>query len=231
MQAGAAGAAQRLYAEMVGMLANKSGYRETNVNAWSSLDIFSAMRSLNRKADLAFIGELEQQAMTFAGAFRDAESVAEQGKRDYRRQDDFTAGETQIISERFVDQRDALVRQYDRTVAIFNRYRVPFILDRLLKIQPGDSNDWSQTMHLDDRYIIELHDSFGRIRGAIEHGPSFMTELSSLPQAGWKWLDERGLAKWIVAAFFTLVSLWILRVFGYDLNGLIQLVKAIRGDK
>jgi hypothetical protein len=118
---------------------------------------------------------------------------------------------------------------YDRASAIAEKYLIIQQFHVLLKIQPGVADEWDPFTR-DGKFLRDLQDTFVRLMAAIENQPPFSETRRAL-KAIWEWLDKRNIAKWIVVVILGLVALAILKRLGYDLPRLIDLVKAVRGEK
>lgn len=188
------------------------------------------MLSLSKSSNLAFIQDFKIKLWNYKTTFQEVEVVDEQTNNAFGIRASYTDEQREELYNRFISQREELLRLHDRVSAIFEKYNIAEEFGRLLTMQPGDVSDWGK-IKLTDKYAAQLDDSLVQMIAAIENTPSFPAELWQYLSRGWNWLDTRGVAKWIVVAILVLLCLAAMRLLGFDLNGLIRLVKAIRGEK
>lgn len=183
-----------------------------------------------RSSDLAFIQDFQKKASEYIQTFFEAEQIADEDERQFKRKER-TEAEIRALAAKWRDQRQDLYRGYDRARAIAKRYQIHERFYDLLKIKPAEHNEWGDRMTLTDDLLFSLADTFTRIISAIENAPRGFSRLKNAGADAWAWLDKRNIAKWIVVTAIVLVAFAILNALGYDLNGLVRLIKAIRGEK
>jgi hypothetical protein len=188
------------------------------------------MLSLSKKSNLAIVRDFKKKVSDYATTFQEVDVVDEQRDSSFRTKGSLTEQQIADLYNRFLSQREELLGLHDRVSAIFEKYDIAEEFGHLLTMQPGDVTQWAK-IKLSDKYVIQLDDSLVQLIAAIEKTPPFPAELGKYILSVWDWLDSRGVAKWIVVAILVLVCLAIMRLMGYDLNGLIKLVKAVRGEK
>jgi hypothetical protein len=181
------------------------------------------------KADLAFIKDFQQKVADFLKTFLQIEDefelTRERGVHKSMLSSaraEYPEGQELII--RYQSQREAITTMYDRAKRISEKYGIVQQFHLLLLMQPGEAD----ICNIDDRVLRDFHDSLIRLITAIENTGRFAETRRVLTNV-WKWVDQRGIAKWIVVALIVLPALAILKKLGYDLQGLTQLVKAFWG--
>jgi hypothetical protein len=169
-----------------------------------------------------------RKAEAYIPVFRELETVL----RDHSpyRTSRISQGEEDALVERWSAQREELIPLIDRAEAIAKKNGIRPEFFRLRVSWPGrELGDWGGRDTLPNGYETHLSDSVRRIVAAIDNSPTLTDKLRRFPLVAWKWLDVRGLAKWIVAGFIIIAVLALLKLIGYDLKSLTELVKAIRG--
>jgi hypothetical protein len=183
-----------------------------------------------RLTDRDFMKVFREKVFDFVGTYLEVEELAKAEARGDKRPK-LADKQIQELVDRWAQQRTAVNEMYDRAKGIAERIHVYQRFRDLLKPHPGEHSEWGQLIHLDDDLPRSLEDTFVRIDAVLADSPRGIRRLQSASKRGWEWLDKRSRAKWIVASGLVIVALGLLKALGYDLHGLIQLVKAIRGDK
>ena len=168
-----------------------------------------------------------KKAEDYMVAFLSLDAAEERSKDIYGRKG-LTDEEVEELASSLSSQREALSKTIDHATQLSKKCDVTQEYCRLLQI--GQVSEWGKITFTDD-FAIALKDSVNRTIAAIDRAPTLVDDVLAAPALAWKWLDERGVAKWIVVAILALVTLAVLRALGYNLHGLIDLVKAVRGDK
>ena len=189
---------------------------------------------MSAKSDLAFVKEFQKATMAYLETFLTIEQSME-AEREHRfgRRDEPSEEQVQELFNRWRSQREVFTKMYDAGTAIADRYGVHEEFYSLVKAQPGDEGHHPNRRRIQDHeYLNDITDTFIRLIATIENAPApptFLDKLKASPSSTWRWLDERGLAKWIVGISILLAALSILKWLGYDMTTLIELVKAVRG--
>ena len=183
------------------------------------------------KVNLAFTRDFQKKVMTYLEIFLEMDEEMDREPRERRRgQSDYTEEQAQALISRFQSQREVVTKMFDRARAIAEEYAIHEEFHTLLSAQPGEMGEWGRLHRINDKFLRDLNDTFVRLISVLENAPP-LSETRRVVKTVWRWLDDRSIAKWIVVAVFVLGALAVLKRLGYDLPGLIGLMKAIRGDK
>jgi hypothetical protein len=183
-----------------------------------------------RQKDIAFIEDFYKKAEDYLFTFLKADEAHETRKDRYSHKGLPEAQMEELIASVF-SQREALSKIIDRATQLSIKHQVSQEYWRLLEMKIGGVSEWGHKLTFTDDFAVALKDSVVRTVAASERLPSFGDDILAAPGLAWQWLDKRGVAKWIVIGVLVIVLFTILKAIGYDLHGLIELVKAIRGEK